>query len=611
MEATTLSVFISSRNDELASERDAVRAAINDVHITTAWLFEDSPPSTQTADLECLEKVDKSDFFILLLRKTLSVHVRAEYDRAWELEKRTLVYLDQAADADRSAELELFLKRVEKRHKVGLFSNEANLAASVTSAIKYEILRNFRPIAAEETRQEQINNQKNTLLQKNVDVGIEVLDRGGPRLPVEFIKESDDNQTEILTVLAELARLATIPQQLDLARSRGFANLYASSDAQAESQLIALHVLRDLEHNDDLLFERQAINVFDAGCADGGLISVLRCLPRGNFAYSGQDNNAEWQSYFVGDPGGFHSLSLPELRTTTVDLVCCINTLHLFARNPLLIAASMTNFNTVLSVGGLCVVVAPEKDAQPGMLEVLEEVARRGHFNIERAARVRLSHRLYKEVPKNTTTYITLICRKTGDVNREELANLLGASLYRADLLDRAKDYRVSLEGDISREVQVLENGLKDLLVDEYPHVRFLRYALQVVQERASTAPSSASSLPELAERIKSANLRLSGLCATGRKPGTEVAAAEYLTALLHWYTIYLSGVSPDELIERVLSYFRTAFRRSNPEVRIKIEDLAADHTAKLVRNLCELCYQLGVDLRAAFDAYMETARVV
>ena len=94
MEHTTLSFFISSRNDELASERDAVRDAINDVQITTAWLFEDSPPSTNSADLECLDKVDRSDFFVLLLRKTLSAHVKAEYDRAWELEKRTLVYLE-------------------------------------------------------------------------------------------------------------------------------------------------------------------------------------------------------------------------------------------------------------------------------------------------------------------------------------------------------------------------------------------------------------------------------------------------------------------------------------------------------------------------------------
>jgi hypothetical protein len=204
-----------------------------------------------------------------------------------------------------------------------------------------------------------------------------------------------------------------------------------------------------------------------------------------------------------------------------------------------------------------------------------------------------------------------LICRKIGEVNREELTNLLGASLYRADLPARAENHRVTLEGDIPREVQVLENGLKDLLVDEYAHVRFLRYALQVVQERDSRTPSSASSLPELAKRIKSANLRLSALCAAGKQPGVDTAAAEYLIALLSWYTTYLSGVSPDELIERVLSYFRTAFRRSNPEVRIKIDDLAADHTAKLVRNLCELCYQIGVDLRAAFDANMPMGRVI
>lgn len=610
METTTLSVFISSRTDELATERDAVRGAINDVQITTAWLFEESPPSTQTADLECLENVDKSDFFILLLRNTLSAHVKAEYDRAWELGKRTLVYLDQATSADRPADLELFLERIEKRHKVGRFSNAVDLAASIKTAIKLEILRNFRNIVAEETRQEQIDDRKNTLLQKNVDVGTEVLDRSSPRLPVEFIKESADDHTDILTILAELARLATIPQQLDLAQSRRFTDLYVASDAQAESQLIALHVLRHLARDHDSLFERQGIKVFDAGCADGGLISVLRCLPRGTFVYRGQDNNPAWHSYFVGDPEKFNLLSLPELPSTTVDLVCCINTLHFFARNPLLIAASMMNFSTILSNGGLCVVVTPEKDAQPGMLEVLEEAARRGHFHIERAERVRLTHRLHRDVAKNTTTYISLLCRKTGDVNREELTNLLGASLYRADVLDRAKVHRISLEGDIPREVQVLESGLKDLLVDEYAHVRFLRYALQVVQERASNTSSKAS-LPELAERIKSANLRLSVLCAAGSKPSIDIAAAEYLVALLSWYTTYLSGVSPDELIERVLSYFRTAFRRSNPEVRIKIDDLVADHTAKLVRNLCELCYQLGVDLRAAFDIHTQTMRVI
>jgi hypothetical protein len=59
-----------------------------------------------------------------------------------------------------------------------------------------------------------------------------------------------------------------------------------------------------------------------------------------------------------------------------------------------------------------------------------------------------------------------------------------------------------------------------------------------------------------------------------------------------------------------VLSYFRTAFRRSNPDVRIKVDDLASDHTAKLVRNLCELCYQLSIDLRAAFDAHIQMTRV-
>jgi hypothetical protein len=604
MEATTLSVFISSRSDELATERDAVRGAINEVQITTAWLFEESPASAQSTDLDCLDKVDKSDFFILLLRSTISAHVKAEYDRAWELEKRTLVYLDHAVGVDRSANLRLFLKRIEKRHKVGRFSNAAELAASVKSAITHEILRNFRNIAAEKTRLEQINNKKNVLLQKNVDIDTEVLDRGSPRLPVEFIKESDDDHTDILTILADLARLATIPQQLDLARSRNFVDLYADSQTQVESHLISLHVLRHLMRDHDSLFERQAINVLDAGCADGGLISVLRCLPRGNFAYRGQDNNSAWHSYFIGDPASFHLLSLPELPTNRADLVCCINTLHYFASNPLVIAASMMNFNTVLSSGGLCVVVAPEKDAQPGMLEVLEEVARRGRFYIERAERVRLAHSLHQEIAKNTTTYITMICRKIGEVNREELINLLGASLYRAELLDRARDHRVRVEGDIPREVQVLENGLQDLMVDEYAHVRFLRYALQIVQQYVSNMASSEPSLSELAKRIKSANLKLSALCA-GKRPGADIAAAEYLVALLNWYTTYLSGVSPDELIERVLSYFRAAFRRSDPEVRIKIDDLAANHTAKLVRNLCELCYQLGVDLRAAFDAHV------
>jgi hypothetical protein len=458
------------------------------------------------------------------------------------------------------------------------------------------------------TRIEQIDSRKNTLLQKTVYVETEVLDRSSPRLPVEFIKESDRDHTDILTTFADLALLATIPEQLGLAMSRGFVDLYVNSEVQTESHLIALHVLRYLAHNHGSLFERQGLNLLDAGCADGGLISVLRCLPA-NFVYLGQDNNPGWHSYFIGDRGAFHLISLPELPPTTVDLMCCINTLHYFAKNPLLIAASITNFNTVLSTGGMCVVVVPEKDAQPGMLEVLEEVARRGHFDIERAERVRLTHRLYRDVAKNTTTYITLICRKTGDVNRKGLTNLLGAGLYRGDLLGRARAHGVTREGDIPRELQIWEDGLKNLLIDEYGYILLLRYALQVVQERASkTAPSA--SLRELAGRIKSANLKLSVLCMSGRQPATDVAAAEYLIALLDWYTVYLSGVSTDELIERVLSYFRAAFQRSNPEVRIRINDLAADHTAKLVRNLCELCCQYDVNLREAFDAQMQTRGV-
>ncbi len=443
------------------------------------------------------------------------------------------------------------------------------------------------------------------LLKHHVRTEVRPLLRSSPRLPAELIKESSDDQGELLRLLADLARTPTIPQQLQLARERRFASLYPASAAECESQLFALSILEEMF--EDHAVPRGAdgkIRVYDAGCADGGLRTVLAGLEDTGdhltFSYLGQDINSEWIAYFADRPDCFIELSLPAVRSTeSVDLVCCVNTLHLFATNPLLVVSTLQSFNTVLVEDGVCLVIVPEKEAQPGMLEMLGEAMDRAQFQPLSGSRFRITHNLHANIARNAATYLAVIGRKTGIVASPDIERLRGAAFHRAGVLREAAALGVTRGDDIPSDVRALELGLLELAAEEIGHLRFLRTSLLDV----GRCQLGSGSLEERAGEIREANLALSRACLEEEpEDRLEEEAARYLTALLKWFCAYFPGISHEDLATRVLSQVRGLLQQTNPEARIRLDNLNPEQVAKLVRNLFEVCDYFRLDLQSAFD---------
>ncbi len=442
--------------------------------------------------------------------------------------------------------------------------------------------------------------RRTELLKHHVRASVAPLRRASPRLPAELIKESDSDPSDLLRLFADLARLPTVPQQLEVARARRFAELYARSRAELESQLFSLSILRIVVDGHVALPTNGALRVYDAGCATGGLRTVLSCLEdtrqQCEFQYVGQDNNPDWKPLFEVEPGVFLQATLPEVRTDhgLFDLVTCVNTLHLFGANPLLIASAVQGFNMILLPRGLCVLIVPEKEAQPGMLDLLEEIAQRAYFEVLTASRYRIKHRLNDDDARNVATFLVVVGRKRADVEKRTARSLFVASRHRAGLSTDSE----GLE-ELTSEIAALESGLLDLMSEEHPNIRFLRSALVDAADRSrrGSLPSRSNATQE----VRRANLALSELLLVGT-PGSEVAdaVAEYFHALITWTVSAHPDTNVEALIAQVIPKVRLILQQTNPDARIRMANLNTEQVAKLLRNLFEVCTHEGIDLRAA-----------
>src|SRR5262249_12144542 len=108
-----LRVFVSSKMQELAPERQALKAAL-DVLKVEAWVFEDDagarPLSIEKA---FLEEVEAADLYIGLFWKGYGDYTIEEYEHARKLGKDCLIYEKRAAlNGQRDPRLQAFLDRL-------------------------------------------------------------------------------------------------------------------------------------------------------------------------------------------------------------------------------------------------------------------------------------------------------------------------------------------------------------------------------------------------------------------------------------------------------------------------------------------------------------------
>ena len=137
----SLLVFVSSvMNKELENldaERQMARVGIEDVGFTRAWLFEGVPASSEPLPDQFLKKIERSDFFILILGKNMTDIVELEYQTALKSGVRRLVFLK--GGVERTRRTIQFIKTIDVKYKE--FWNVNDLRAQVSASLTDEILR--------------------------------------------------------------------------------------------------------------------------------------------------------------------------------------------------------------------------------------------------------------------------------------------------------------------------------------------------------------------------------------------------------------------------------------------------------------------------------------
>lgn len=134
-----LSIFVSSRMDELSVERMAALKAINKIPLARAWVFEFTPPSSEKVEESYLHKVEQCDIFILIIGETISPPVMREYEAARAARKPCLIFIK---DCEREPEADAFVSNLSL--KSPRFSTPEGLAHILTLALLDELIRGYR-----------------------------------------------------------------------------------------------------------------------------------------------------------------------------------------------------------------------------------------------------------------------------------------------------------------------------------------------------------------------------------------------------------------------------------------------------------------------------------
>ena len=110
-----LRAFISSRMQELAPERVAIKAALSELHVD-AWVFEDDAGSrSQAIQQTYKQEIDRADLYVGLFWRDYGDYTIDEFNYATERNKDCLIYEKRdGVDDNRDPKLQAFLDRIGK-----------------------------------------------------------------------------------------------------------------------------------------------------------------------------------------------------------------------------------------------------------------------------------------------------------------------------------------------------------------------------------------------------------------------------------------------------------------------------------------------------------------
>src|SRR6266566_202246 len=162
-----LSLFVSSKMQELADERRAVRAALVKYRMY-GWLWEnDAGARPEPIGSTYLNEVDACDIYLGLFWLGYGPYTIEEFDHARKLQKPCLLYEKHVNLEQRSPELAAFLDRIQRvDNPEGLtvyrFENPEQLAAQVQSDVTRLLTTRFR-----ESRQQSSSHLWNVPYRRN------------------------------------------------------------------------------------------------------------------------------------------------------------------------------------------------------------------------------------------------------------------------------------------------------------------------------------------------------------------------------------------------------------------------------------------------------------
>lgn len=138
-EETPLKIFISSVMSEFTKERVVISDSMKQLPITTPWLFEEAPASSEDNEDFYLGQVKECDIFVLLLGSSISPAVKREYEVAKEANKPLIVIIKSCEKDQPTKEFITSLKV-----KWAEFSNSSELSRLVEVSVASELIRGYR-----------------------------------------------------------------------------------------------------------------------------------------------------------------------------------------------------------------------------------------------------------------------------------------------------------------------------------------------------------------------------------------------------------------------------------------------------------------------------------
>ena len=356
-------------------------------------------------------------------------------------------------------------------------------------------------------------------------------------------------------------------------------------------------------------------DMYDAGCANSGQYRAMAALrlsrQKGNlqFTYYAQDFNQDWKVNFdkevkkgelIGDP-------LPYVNTNIkCSLVSCTHTLHYLVKHPIAIYTSLFSFNRLLKDDGYCYITVPEKESQPGMLELLERAATDSGFVIVESGRKRLIHNL-KEEPHNITTFSYLVLRKQKNVEDENWKRLIAVSWYRQKYKPPNNGflgkYDVNKELDVKRSMRLLETDLKRMLYERNNDLRLFRYAIDIVNKHWNrTCENFELCTNEISKSID----KIHHIMVETPNRTLESECAIYFYHLIAFYVSYYEGANLERIVKDIYPSFNQVMK-SSKDIRVHLDNLSIEQVGRLLKHLFQICNCEKINLRKAFDDYISS----